>query len=119
MTFKKDLKDLKFPVVLKLCIQEIENIHDRYRKIGYYMDKELFSGKSRFSNTTYGCNGHNINQTSLFSTVNGKYVVNLRIGCPHIEVIFSRPQHLLPLGSLVLFQMTIFRYISVPVPVSQ
>ena len=73
MTSIQDLKDFQFPIVLKICIQEMENIYDRYKKIGYTKENELFSGKSRFSNETYGWNGHNKNNTSLFSSVNGMY----------------------------------------------
>ena len=79
-TFKQDFKDLEFPIVMKICIQEMENIYDRYQNIGYKRENELFSGKSKFSDTTFGWNGHNENKTSLFSSVDG-----------NCDVIFHHP----------------------------
>ena len=71
MTYKKDLKDLQFPMTFQICIQAMENVDDRYHKIGYARDKQLFSGESKFSKTLYGWAGHTKNHTTLFSSFNG------------------------------------------------
>ena len=76
MTYKKDLKDLQFPMTFQICIQAMENVDDRYHKIGYARDKQLFSGESKFSKTLYGWAGHTKNHTTLFSQLLNKTVSN-------------------------------------------
>ena len=56
--YSKDLKDITFPLVFRLCAQEHQNPKEKYRKIGYDNSMEFFIGRSMYSWKHYGWNGH-------------------------------------------------------------
>ena len=72
-TYKRDLKDLEFPMAFRVCFEAMENIYDRYHKIGYNDVNQVFSGESKFSKTLFGWNGHDENQSTIFSSFKGTF----------------------------------------------
>ena len=53
-----NLKDIQFPLSLRVCVSEIENSDLRYLNIGYKNDFELFFGKSGYNESLFGWSGH-------------------------------------------------------------
>ena len=70
--YRKNLNQLEFPILFRVCVDEVENISARFQKVGYTHYWYLFYGKSMHLNKTYGWNSHN-NNSSSFGSVRGKY----------------------------------------------
>ena len=56
--YSKDLKEIGFPLVFRLCAQEHQNPDEKYQKIGYKNAKEFFIGRSIYDWKHFGWNGH-------------------------------------------------------------
>ena len=59
--YSKNLKDIAFPLVFRLCAQEHQNPDEKYEKVGYENAKEFFIGRSMYDWKHYGWNGHKEN----------------------------------------------------------
>lgn len=70
--YKKDLKDMEFPMTLKFCVDERIDFHERYKSVGYDHIYGFFDGKSKFNENIIGWNGHNQYNSTLGSTI-GKF----------------------------------------------
>ena len=70
--YKKDLKDIAFPISLKFCVAEREDFHKRYRDLGYDSVYRFFRGMSKYKTRWLGWSGHSSNGSTLGS-VNGTY----------------------------------------------
>ena len=68
--YDKALKDVPFPILFKLCGKEIQNSSRRFKEYGYKNERDFYSGKSKFSKSLVGWNGHTENGSTL-ETVKG------------------------------------------------
>ena len=71
VVYKKDLKEIDFPIVFRICAYESINGSERYRRFGYASEYNFFQGKSRFNSSVYGWNGHFENGSTLASAEGG------------------------------------------------
>ena len=55
--YKKDLKDIEFPVAFQLCVDELVNSTKRYNDVGYNDAYTLFYGISLFNSSINGWAG--------------------------------------------------------------
>ena len=62
----KDLKDIEFPVILKLCFEK-ENEDEILQTFGYNYMFDFYRGKSMYNKNVYGWNGHTKNGATLGS----------------------------------------------------
>ena len=67
-TYDVNLKDLDFPIIFKVCVNEIEDGYLRYQKFGYGDVIEFFRGKSMFNESLLGWHGHMENGSTLMSS---------------------------------------------------
>ena len=67
---KTDLRNIDFPVALKICIADANN-NEKFQKLGYADLYSLFIGQSMFNKSLVGWNGHTQNFSTLMS-VRGK-----------------------------------------------
>ena len=68
--YKKDLKDIEFPVSFQICVDEINPNNSRFKDFGYEGLHEFFKGVSRFNSSLIGWAGHRDNK-STFESVEG------------------------------------------------
>ena len=68
--YKKNLKDIEFPIAFKLCVIELNNNSIRYQKVGYKNEYDFFLGKSMFNENLFGWNGFTKTNTT-FGSVEG------------------------------------------------
>ena len=68
-TYKKDLKDIDFPMTLRLCLQleTIDGNDKNIKPFGYRNIREYFRGKSVYNDSIMGWAGHLENHSSLGS----------------------------------------------------
>ena len=69
--YDKELKDVVFPILFKLCGKEIYNTSEKFRKLGYRNEIPFFIGRSQHSKNVIGWNGHTENRSTIGS-VSGK-----------------------------------------------
>ena len=70
--YKKDLKDITFPIALKLCVDERKDFHKRYRDLGYDSVYKFFRGISKYEQSWLGWAGHRPDgDGSTLGSVNG------------------------------------------------
>ena len=70
--YKKDLKDIDFPLALKLCVEERKDFHKRYQDLGYNSIYKFFRGMSRYESRWLGWSGHSSSGNgSTLGSVNG------------------------------------------------
>ena len=64
--YRKQLKDIEFPVIFKICYEFSD---DRiFRKYGYYDVEDFFGGISGWNHSIIGWNGHTKNGTTMTMT---------------------------------------------------
>ena len=73
--YKKELKDIDFPVSFVICIDEHNDTNKKFREFGYNDSYAFFNGESRFNSSIIGWSGHTMNG-STFESVEGKYTLN-------------------------------------------
>ena len=71
--YKKQLKDIEFPITFKLCLLEKSTSSDRYKSLGYNDSQGFYRGQNRFDQSVVGWNGHTSNKTTLAS-IQGKLI---------------------------------------------
>ena len=69
--YKKDLKDIEFPISFRICAYELTNKDDRFIKLGYRSASNYFRGRSMFNESLVGWGGHTKNGTNI-GTIEGK-----------------------------------------------
>ena len=69
----KNLNEIEFPFVFRICAFYIDDNDERYNKVGYKDSYEFFLGQSMFNGSVYGWNGHQENGSTL-GTVEGDIV---------------------------------------------
>ena len=67
--YKKDLKEIDFPIVFQICIEEKKNNDTKmkYKDLGYQDLFDFFTGQSRFNKSIFGWAGHSENGSSIAS----------------------------------------------------
>ena len=57
--YKKDLSQLEFPIVFKLCMTDVDQVraNTRYEDVGYEDVDDFFLGESKYNETIYGWSG--------------------------------------------------------------
>ena len=68
--YSKDLKDIAFPLVFRLCAQDHQNPDEKYQEFGYKNVINFFIGQSMHEWKHYGWNGHKENGKIMGSLEN-------------------------------------------------
>ena len=66
-TYKKNLKEIEFPISFKLCARELETTK-RYSRYGYFDEYHFFEGRSLFNHSLRGWNGFSETNLTIGST---------------------------------------------------
>ena len=53
-----NLKDIEFPLSLKVCVSEISNSFQRYSNLGYEDETSFYGGRSAYNESLFGWAGH-------------------------------------------------------------
>ena len=69
--YKKDLKDIEFPISFRICAQELREGDEKFKKLGDKGISDFFRGRSMFNKSLVGWRGHTENGSTI-STVEGK-----------------------------------------------
>ena len=56
--FKKQLKDIEFPLIFRVCANQVQNGDAKFQKYGYRNFDDFFRGKSMFNQSLFGWGGH-------------------------------------------------------------
>ena len=67
----KNLDDLPFPAVFKICIKPAFNL-EYLRRAGYDNTFDYFLGRSKYNSSLYGWAGHT-KRADVFTNISGKY----------------------------------------------
>ena len=73
---KKPLEDIDFPLVFRVCGNEIENGSKKYQDLGYNNVEDFFRGKSMFNQSLFGWGGHLPNGSNI-GTIEGKSLIDI------------------------------------------
>ena len=67
--YKKDLKEIDFPIAFKFCIEEKNNhkSNEKYRHLGYNDLFYFYYGRSMFNDSIVGWAGHTKNGSTIGS----------------------------------------------------
>ena len=68
--YKKNIKEIKFPIIFRICLFEIEDQSLKYQNVGYSDVSGFFRGESMYNESWVGWMGHTINKT-VIGTVDG------------------------------------------------
>ena len=64
----KNLKDVNFPIIFKLCALKFKNDpYEHYKKVGYEDMLDFFKGKSMYNKSVIGWNGFHENGSTIGS----------------------------------------------------
>ena len=70
--FEKSLKDVQFPLAIKLCLIQSDIDNEIYENFGYKDQVSFYMGKSKFAKHLIGWNGHTKNGTTIAPVQGGK-----------------------------------------------
>ena len=91
-SYKKELKDIDFPVSFMVCLNEPNKTNGKFRDFGYNDLYAFFNGESMFNSSIIGWSGHKRNGLT-FESVEGKYYTSLSLEtfkyCRELYTIFS------------------------------
>ncbi len=65
VVYQKNLNEKDFPMNVRICAHELNDIKSRYQKFGYKNVDEYYMGKSMFNGTLHGWAGHSKNGSVL------------------------------------------------------
>ena len=71
VVYQKNLKEIDFPMNIRICAHELNDSKTRYQKFGYKNGYSFFMGSSMFNKSLYGWAGHSENG-SVLGNVEGK-----------------------------------------------
>ena len=72
--YKKELKDINFPISLKLCVEERVDFNKRYQDLGYDAVHMFFGGIGMHENGKLGWSGYSsYDNGSILGSVGGKF----------------------------------------------
>ena len=65
--YEKELKEVSFPILFKICGKELNNSSRRFINLGYANERDFYRGFSKFSKdyTIVGWNGHRENGSTI------------------------------------------------------
>ena len=86
--YKKNIKDIDFPIAFQICIIENNNDAKKYWDLGYMDLFEFFNGNSRFNDSVVGWAGHTENGSSIGS-VEGLNTYNIKY---RLKIIYEFSQ---------------------------
>ena len=86
--YKKNIKDIDFPIAFQICIIENNNDAKKYWDLGYMDLFEFFNGNSRFNESVVGWAGHTENGSSIGS-VEGLNTYNIKY---RLKIIYEFSQ---------------------------
>ena len=72
IVYKKDLSEIEFPILFRICLFETENKLFRYIRNGYLKAADYFKGQSGWNSSLYGWAGHT-EYGSTMGSVYGKF----------------------------------------------
>ena len=76
VVYKKDLSEIDFPLLIRICLFEKENINARFLDYGYDALYGFFHGQSMYNSSLVGWAGHTENGSTIGS-VEGNFHFNL------------------------------------------
>ena len=68
--YKKDLKDIEFPLSFLICIDQLVNADFKYKEVGYDNKYRFFIGESIHNKSVIGWRGH-MKNGSTYDKVEG------------------------------------------------
>ena len=71
--YERALKDISFPILLKVCGKERKDGSKRFRNYGYDGEDDFYSGLSKFNKMIVGWNGHTENGSTI-GPLQGKFL---------------------------------------------
>ena len=66
-SYKKNLKEIEFPISFKLCVRELESTM-RYSRYGYLNAYGFYEGRSELNHSLRGWNGFSETNSTIGST---------------------------------------------------
>ena len=76
VVYKRNLREVDFPMTFRLCVHELNDTRSRYQRFGYRHYGDFFRGRSMYNDSVYGWAGHSKNG-SVLGNVEGTYNVEL------------------------------------------
>ena len=73
VVYKRNLKEIDFPMSFRICVHELNDTRSRYQRFGYKNYDDFFRGKSMFNGSLYGWAGHDQNG-SVLGSVEGDFL---------------------------------------------
>ena len=67
--FEKKLKDISFPINIKLCLEQ-DNQIEMLKELGYQDTWYFYAGQSKYNSNVVGWNGHT--QSGIIGSAKGK-----------------------------------------------
>ena len=83
MILPKNLQDIVFPLVFKLCATETRDTFARYNNVGYVDDFDFFLGRSMYNASLFGWTGHTVNG-STFADVEGRIIIFVKTNSSNV-----------------------------------
>ena len=74
VVYKRNLREVDFPMTFRLCVHELNDTRSRYQRFGYKHYANFFRGLSMFNDSLYGWAGHSKNG-SVLGNVEGKMLL--------------------------------------------
>ena len=72
IVYKKDLSDISFPLLFRICLFETEYKLIRFKRYGYQNATDFFKGKSGYNSSIFGWAGH-MENGSTYGSVFGNF----------------------------------------------
>ena len=67
LAYKKNLSEIKFPMLLQVCLVENKEDKARFQRLGYLDDYGYYQGQSVYNSSLFGWAGHTLNGSTMRS----------------------------------------------------
>ena len=74
--YSKNLKDIEFPIVFRICAEKLQDEEKKYNTVGYRNMFDFFLGQSMYGHA-YGWAGHTKNG-SIIGSVKGHHKITMK-----------------------------------------
>ena len=88
VVYKRNLREVDFPMTFRLCVHELNDTRSRYQRFGYRHYGDFFRGRSMYNDSVYGWAGHSKNG-SVLGNVEGTYRLPQQILAVFINDVMS------------------------------
>ena len=88
VVYKRNLREVDFPMTFRLCVHELNDTRSRYQRFGYRHYGDFFRGRSMYNDSVYGWAGHSKNG-SVLGNVEGTYRLPQQILAVFIDDVMS------------------------------